>query len=70
MLKVEFLSVKGIKGLAERRCRRRRTAYIHFLYMLMKLTLTLLIATASIERAFSAMNIVKSKLRTKWEINC
>ncbi|PKA58569.1 hypothetical protein AXF42_Ash008856 [Apostasia shenzhenica] len=43
-------------------------------YLLIKLVLTLLVATASVERAFSAMNIVKSRLRNKmgdlWMNDC
>ncbi|PKA46806.1 hypothetical protein AXF42_Ash015700 [Apostasia shenzhenica] len=43
-------------------------------YLLIKLVLTLPVATASIERAFSAMNIVKSRLRNKmgdlWMNDC
>ena len=33
-------------------------------YLLIKLILILPVATASVERVFSAMNLVKSKLRT------
>ncbi|KAM7510458.1 hypothetical protein LguiB_009333 [Lonicera macranthoides] len=34
-------------------------------YLLLRLALTLLVATASVERAFSAMNIVKGPLRNR-----
>ena len=37
----------------------------HLVYILIKLVLVLPIATASVERAFSAMNIVKTNLRNK-----
>jgi hypothetical protein len=34
-------------------------------YLLLKLVLVLLVATASVERVFSAMTLVKTKLRNK-----
>jgi hypothetical protein len=37
----------------------------HLVYLLLKLVLILPVATANVERAFSAMSIVKSKLRNK-----
>lgn len=61
----EFLSVIGITGLAEKLVERKKDGIYPLMYRLLKLTLTLPIATASVERAFSAMNIVKSKLRNK-----
>lgn len=61
----EFLSATGITGLAEKIVERKKDSIYPFVYNLLKLILTLLIATASVERAFSAMNIVKSKLRNK-----
>ena len=37
----------------------------HLVYLLLKLVLILPVATANVERAFSAMSLVKSKLRNK-----
>ena len=37
------------------------------MYKLIKLALVLPVATASVERAFSAMNIVKTRLRNRME---
>ena len=37
----------------------------HLVYLLLKLVLILPVATTNVERAFSAMSIVKSKLRNK-----
>ena len=37
----------------------------HLVYLLLKLVLILPVAMANVERAFSAMSIVKSKLRNK-----
>ena len=42
----------------------KHTAY-PLVYKLVKLTLILPVATASVERVFSAMNVVKSRLRNK-----
>ncbi|XP_030505402.2 uncharacterized protein LOC115720392 [Cannabis sativa] len=50
---VAFLELKGIADLSKR------------LYLLIKLALTLPVATALVERAFSAMNIVKNQMRNK-----
>lgn len=61
----EFLSVKGIIGLAEKLVERKKDGIYSLVYRLLKLTLTLPIVTANVERTFLAMNIVKSKLRNK-----
>ena len=39
--------------------------YFNLVYRLLELVLVLLVATASVERVFSAMNLVKSYLRNK-----
>ena len=43
----------------------RRHLVYQFVYMLLKLVLLLPVATANVERAFSAMSLVKNKLRNK-----
>lgn len=70
----EFLSATGITRLAQKMVERKKDRIYPLVYNLLKLTLNLSIATASVERAFSAMNIVKSKLRNKlgdlWSNDC
>lgn len=72
--KFEFLSLKGIAELVEKMVKKRKDGIYPLVYKLMKLTLTLPIATASVERVFSTMNIVKSKLCNKigdqWMNDC
>lgn len=43
---------------------RKRVIY-HLVYMLVTLTLTLLVVTASVEKTFSAMKIIKNQLRNR-----
>ncbi|PKA63866.1 hypothetical protein AXF42_Ash004876 [Apostasia shenzhenica] len=61
-------------NLAKKLVETNRHIIYPLVYLLIKLVLTLPVATASIERAFSAMNIVKSLLRNKmgdlWMNDC
>ncbi len=60
-----FQSIKGISALAQKLvCMRKHIVY-PLVYQLVKLALILPVATASVERAFSAMNIVKNRLRNR-----
>ena len=47
--------------------RTRKSEYYPLIYRVVKLVLTLLISTATTERAFSAMNVIKTDLRNKME---
>ena len=47
--------------------RTRKSEYYLLLYRVVKLVFTLPVSTATIERAFSAMNVIKIYLRNKME---
>lgn len=66
----EFLFTTGITGLAQKMMEGKKDRIYPLAYNLLRVTLTLSITTASVERAFSAMNIVKNKLRNKMGVNC
>ncbi|PKA54003.1 hypothetical protein AXF42_Ash016168 [Apostasia shenzhenica] len=70
----DFAHLKGIGNLAEKLVKINRHIIYSLVYLLIKLVLTLLVATATVERAFSAMNIVKNRLRNKmgdlWMNDC
>ena len=57
--------MKGIADLAKRLVETRKHEVYPLVYLLIKLALTLPVATASVERVFSAMNIVKNQMRNK-----
>ncbi|CAN6682130.1 unnamed protein product [Malus baccata var. baccata] len=61
----EFSSLRGIGDLAKELVKTGRFASYMLVYKLLTLTLVLPVATASVERAFSAMKIVKTPLRNK-----
>ena len=61
----EFLSLKGISDLAQKMVETRRDRVYTLVYKLVTLALILPVATATVERAFSAMKIVKSRLRNR-----
>ena len=52
----EFSKLKGISDLAQKMVETKR----HIVYLLVSLALVLLVATATVERTFFAMNIVKN----------
>ncbi|KAL8499877.1 hypothetical protein ACS0TY_019762 [Phlomoides rotata] len=60
-----FSEVKVIGGLAQKMVTTRKHIVFPLVYLLIKLTLILLVAIATVERAFSAMKIIKSPLRNK-----
>ena len=62
--KNEFLQLKRIAGLAEKMVKMKKDVVYAFIYKLMKFALISSAATASVERVFFVMNVVKSKLRT------
>ncbi|CAN6586647.1 unnamed protein product [Malus baccata var. baccata] len=61
----EFSSLRGIDDLAKELVKTGRCASYILVYKLLTLALVLPVATASVERAFSAMKIVKTPLRNK-----
>ncbi|KAL5573452.1 hypothetical protein UlMin_023049 [Ulmus minor] len=61
----KFSELKGIADLAKRLVETRKYVVYPLVYLLIKLALTLPVATASVERVFSAMNIVKNQMRNK-----
>jgi hypothetical protein len=61
----EFSSIESIASLAEKMVKTKKNLIFPLVYMLIKLLLLLLVITATIEKVFSAMHIVKSRLRNK-----
>lgn len=70
----EFLEVNGINGLAKKLVQTKKNIVYPLVYLLVKLALILPVATATVERAFSAMNIIKNRLRNRmgdqWMNDC
>ncbi|CAL2267579.1 unnamed protein product [Prunus armeniaca] len=69
-----FSELQGIAALAKKLVETKKDRAYPLVYLLIKLALTLLVATASVERAFSAMNIVNNRMRNKmgdqWMNDC
>jgi hypothetical protein len=61
----EFATLKGIGQLAEKMVEMKKDITYPFVYSLVALSLILLVATAIVEKTFSAMNIVKNRLRNR-----
>ena len=61
----EFFSIEGIASLAEKMVKTKKNLIFSLVYMLIKLSLLLLVAIATMERVFSSMHVVKSRLRNK-----
>ncbi|KAM5585528.1 zinc finger MYM-type protein 1-like [Rosa sericea] len=61
----EFSQLKGIGSLAKKLVETRKHKTHASVYKLLTLALVLPVATASVERVFSAMNIVKNPLRNR-----
>ncbi|KAH7672367.1 Ribonuclease H-like protein [Dioscorea alata] len=61
----DFANVGDLGGFAMKMVDTGKCAIFPLVYRLIELALILLVATASVERAFSAMNIVKTDLRNK-----
>ncbi|RWR86320.1 Dimer_Tnp_hAT domain-containing protein/DUF4371 domain-containing protein [Cinnamomum micranthum f. kanehirae] len=70
----KFFGVKGMSGLAQKMIETKKDIVYHLVYLLLKLALTLPIATATVERVFSAMKTVKNRLRNRmvdeWMNDC
>jgi len=58
----EFSGIEGIASFAEKMVKTKKNLIFPLVYMLIKLSLLLPVATATVERVFSAMHIVKSRL--------
>ncbi|XP_050111745.1 uncharacterized protein LOC126590303, partial [Malus sylvestris] len=61
----EFSALKGINNLAQKLVETKRDRQYPLVYLLVKLALILPVATASVERAFSVMKIVKNPHRNR-----
>ncbi|KAM2968408.1 hypothetical protein FF1_028558 [Malus domestica] len=61
----DFSQLEGIGDLAKKMVETRMHQVFNYVYLLITLSLVLLVAIASVERAFSFMNIVKGPLRNK-----
>ena len=61
----EFSALKGIGQLAEKMVEMKKNVSYPLVYSLVTLTLILLVVTATVERAFSIMNIIKNRLRNQ-----
>ena len=62
---IEFSKLEGICDLAQKMVETKKNVVYQLVYLLVTLTLTLPVATATVERAFSAMKIVKNRLRSR-----
>ena len=69
-----FLEFQGVSELAKKLVSTRKYETYPLVYLLVKLTLTLLVATATVERSFSAMKYIKNELRNwmgdQWMNDC
>ncbi|XP_015962162.1 uncharacterized protein LOC107486124 [Arachis duranensis] len=60
-----FSDLNGIGALSQKLVETRKNIIYPLVFLLLKLALVLPVATASVERTFSAMNIIKSRLRNR-----
>ncbi|KAL4580323.1 hypothetical protein LXL04_016513 [Taraxacum kok-saghyz] len=63
----DYKQLKSISELCQWLIKTRRAANFHLIYRLATLILTLPVSTATTERSFSAMSLVKTRLRNKME---
>ncbi|KAI5324198.1 hypothetical protein L3X38_033271 [Prunus dulcis] len=61
----DFSQLKGIGSLARKMMEKGLQRTFNYVYLLLTLAITLPVATAYVEKAFSAMNIVKGQLRNR-----
>ena len=61
----EFSGNEGIASLAEKMVKTKKNLVFPLVYMLVKLSLLLPVATVTVERVFSAMHIINSRLRNR-----
>ncbi|XP_061993396.1 uncharacterized protein LOC133711262 [Rosa rugosa] len=62
-----FAKTTSVSDLCRRLVESRKSSFFPMIYRLICLVLTLPVSTATTERAFSSMNIIKNKLRNKIE---
>jgi hypothetical protein len=60
-----FEKIKNLGDLSVTLVKTERSTMYPYVYKLLKLVLVLPVATASVEKVFSAMNYVKNKLRNR-----
>ena len=60
-----FLELQGVSELAEKLVNTRKYETYPLVYLLVKLALTLHVATVIVERSFSAMKYIKNELRNR-----
>ena len=61
----EFSAFRGIGQLVKKMIEMKKNVSYPLVYSLVTLALILLITTATVERAFSTMNIIKNRLRNQ-----
>ena len=61
----EFSGIQDLGSLAKKLVQTEKARVFSLVYRLIELTLLLPVATASVERVFSAMNIIKTDLRNR-----
>ena len=61
----DFSAFKGIGQLVEKIVEMKKNVSYPLVYSLVTLALNLLVAIATVERAFSTMNIIKNRLRNQ-----
>ena len=70
----EFSAFRGIRQLVEKMIEMKKNVSYPLVYSLVTLALILLVTTITVERAFSAMNIIKNRLRNQigdqWMNDC
>ncbi|XP_078178591.1 uncharacterized protein LOC144572793 [Carex rostrata] len=70
----DFLELRGLVELSQKLVEKKKHIVYPLVYKLVKLTLILPVATASVERVFSAMNVVKNDSRNsmgdQWLNDC
>ena len=69
-----FLEFQGVSELVEKLMNTRKYETYPLVYLLVKLVLTLLVATAIVKRSFSVMKYIKNELRNRmgdqWMNDC
>ena len=61
----EFPAFRGIGQLVEKMVEMKKNVSYPLVYSLVTLALILLVATVTVKRAFSAINIIKNRLRNQ-----
>ena len=61
----EFFGIEGIASLVEKIVKTKKNLIFPLVYILIKLSLFLPVATTTVERVFSTIHIVKSRLQNR-----